>query len=395
MAGTINLALTQQFDQSGRVLSGGKLNFFAAGTSTPQSAFIDSALTLPHPNPIILDSGGRVPMFYLADGTIKIRLSDKNGVTITAADNLLVIGPSAGGGGGGGAVVDPNALMQTGDIKARYGTGTLTGYVRCNGNSIGLSSGTEAFGSTLQALFEYLWPFPNITLNTAKGATANADWLAGRLLNLPDLRGRAIAGMDDMGASAAARLTVAGLGVAGTVLGNADAAEVIALATNNIAAHTHSGTTAGEGAHTHTGTTGIESANHTHIGTTDTEAAHTHGWSGTTSTNGAHTHTQDARTVLNQGGGAATGGNPSAITGGTTASAGDHTHTVSGTTSAGSAHAHTFSTGGASGNHVHFFTSNAGTSHAHTFTTDTGAGTTGAAFSKVQPTMVLTFYMKV
>ena len=109
----------------------GPLYFFAAGTTTPQSAFQDTALTLPYPNPITLDASGRVPMFYLADGNIKIRLTDSNGVTVIAADQLLVVGPSSGGGGG--SSVDPTAIMQTGDFKARYGTGTLTGFVRANG----------------------------------------------------------------------------------------------------------------------------------------------------------------------------------------------------------------------------------------------------------------------
>ena len=104
MAGTINLAFTQQFDMDGEPLSGGLLYFFTAGTTTPQSAFQDIGLTIVHPNPIVLDACGRVPMFYLADGFIKIRLTDKNGVTIIAADQLLVIGPSSGGGGGGGAL---------------------------------------------------------------------------------------------------------------------------------------------------------------------------------------------------------------------------------------------------------------------------------------------------
>src|SRR4051812_16588159 len=89
MSGTINLALTQQFDMDGRPLSGGLLYFFVASTTTPQSAFQDTALTIVYPNPITLDASGRVPMFYLADGNIKIRLADKNGVTVIAADNLL------------------------------------------------------------------------------------------------------------------------------------------------------------------------------------------------------------------------------------------------------------------------------------------------------------------
>lgn len=393
MAGTINFAMTQQFDSQGRPLSGGLLYFFAAGTSTPQSAYVDTALTIAHPNPIVLDSSGRVPMFYLADGVIKIRLSDKNGVTIIAADQLLVIGPSGASGGGGGGV-DPDAVLATGDIKTRYGTGTLTGFVRCNGNSIGNSGGTEAFGSQCQALFEYLWQFSNITLNTGKGASANADWLANRLLNLPDLRGRTIAGMDDMGATAAARLTASGLGVAGTTVGNASSAETQALITANLAAHTHPGTTNADGAHTHTaGTTNNQSADHTHAGSTGNESSHTHGYSGTTDGQSQqHTHTQIASASVGSYAGGGSNG-PLGSGSQTGVNSVDHTHTYAGTTAGGSAHNHSVTIGIQSASHNHTFdVPSTSSAHIHNFTTgSTGSGT---AFSKVQPTMVLTFYIK-
>jgi len=236
MSGTINLALSQQFDAQGDPLSGGLLYFFTAGTTTPQTPFQDTSLTIVHPNPIVLDASGRVPMFYVADGFIKIRLTDKNGVVIIAADQLLVIGPSSGGGGGGGGSVDVTTVLATGDIKARYGTGALDGFVRCNGNTIGQtgSSAVELAGPKAQALYEYLWAFPNIVLDSAaKGASAIADFGALKRLILPDLRGRVIAGMDDMGATAINRLTTAGFGTSGIILGNVGGTETIAFAKVN------------------------------------------------------------------------------------------------------------------------------------------------------------------
>ena len=72
MAGTINLSLSQQFDEHRSPLSGGLLYLIEAGTtSTPQSGYQDSDLTLPLPNPITLDAAGRIPAFFLADGSIK------------------------------------------------------------------------------------------------------------------------------------------------------------------------------------------------------------------------------------------------------------------------------------------------------------------------------------
>src|SRR6266403_4503101 len=128
-AGTIPLSMTQQFDSLGRPLAGGKLYLVQAGTnSTPQNGYQDAALTIPLPNPITLDASGRVPAFFLADGSIKIRLTSAAGVTQLVADGVLVIGPS--GGGGGGSIVDPTSVLQTGAIMPFYGTGVRSGFVR-------------------------------------------------------------------------------------------------------------------------------------------------------------------------------------------------------------------------------------------------------------------------
>jgi microcystin-dependent protein len=64
--------------------------------------------------------------------------------------------------------------------------------------------------------------------------------------NLPDMRGRAIAGEDDMGGSSANRLTGLTDGVNGDTLGAVGGLESITLATTNLPSHTHSsGTLAG------------------------------------------------------------------------------------------------------------------------------------------------------
>lgn len=218
-AGTIPWSLSQQFDALGKPLAGCKLYIYAAGTTTPQSAYQDTALTNTWPNPLICDSAGRLPQFFLADGLVKIRITDKNGVPQAYAgqgqiDNVLVIGPSSGGGGGGGSI-DPTTILQTGDIKSRYGTGIHTGWVRLNGRTIGsaTSGATERANADAQALFEYLWSTdPNLTVSTGRGASANADWVANKTITLPDGRGRVLAALDDMGNTAAGRLTGAYFG---------------------------------------------------------------------------------------------------------------------------------------------------------------------------------------
>ena len=230
MAGSISLSLSQQFDSTGAPLDGGFLYFYAAGTTTPQSAYQDVALTIPWPNPIELDSAGRIPAFYLADGQIKIRLTDSAGVTQVSADNLLVVGASSGSGSP--PSVDATTVFDTGDLKFRYGTGSHSGWVRLNGRTIGSGSsgGTERANSDCQELFEYLWTADsNLSVSTGRGASANADWTANKTITLPDWRGRTVSALDDMGNSAAGRLTSTYFGATATTLGAAGGSEYTEL----------------------------------------------------------------------------------------------------------------------------------------------------------------------
>lgn len=58
--------------------------------------------------------------------------------------------------------------------------------------------------------------------------------------NLPDLRGRALFGKDDMGGAAANRLTSGGGGVAGATLGAVGGGETVTLTTAQMPSHAHS-----------------------------------------------------------------------------------------------------------------------------------------------------------
>jgi microcystin-dependent protein len=104
--------------------------------------------------------------------------------------------------------------------------------------------------------------------------------------NLPDLRGRAAFGKDNMGGSTASRVTNAVSGITGTTLGATGGDQ-------NLHAHTHGGATGGQSA--------------------------------------THTHAQDSNTYIGAGGGVVGPTTGSAIvTGGTTgAASNDHTHTIS------------------------------------------------------------------
>jgi hypothetical protein len=227
--GRYPFSLSQQLDTAGKPLGNCFFYTIQAGTtSTPQNAYQDSALTsLVLPNPMRCDAAGRLPQFFLADGLIKVRITDKNGVAqaypngANGIDNIQVIGPSGGGGGGGGTV-DPTTIFQTGDVKAAYSTSTITGWVRLNGRTIGSSTSgaSERSNADVQALFLYLWGTDaNLAVSGGRGANAAADWAANKTIALPDWRGRVVAGLDDMGSTAAGRLTATYFGASGTCSG--------------------------------------------------------------------------------------------------------------------------------------------------------------------------------
>ena len=178
-----------------------------------------------------------------------------------------------------------------------FWTGTAWIAERVNTEPLGAVIPMTIIGTTLPVGYE--WPNGQ---TLASASTNYPDFYAanGSSGVVLDLRGRVDAGRDDMGGSAASRLTSSGLGVAGTTVGNAGGAQTVTLTTNELPAHTHT-------------------------------------FSATTSTNGAHTHTYtgNGTTILNSGGGFA-----AVDTTRTTSSNGDHTHTVSGTTaSSGSGNA--------------------------------------------------------
>ncbi|MDC7787954.1 hypothetical protein PQJ75_24630 [Rhodoplanes sp. TEM] len=140
----------------------------------------------------------------------------------------------------------PRVDGRTGDEVTRHATGTLAGYVRKNGRSIGAagSGATERAASDCRRLYELYWADTNLTVTGGRGATAAADWAAGKVLTLPDARGRVQAGLGDMGNSDSGRLTATYLGADGTVLGAAGGLQSASLVTANLPAipHTPSGT---------------------------------------------------------------------------------------------------------------------------------------------------------
>jgi hypothetical protein len=263
MVGTIfGLGLAHQFDASGEPISGAKLYLYEAGTSTPVTAYEDFGLTtgLELPWPIVTDAAGRLPAFWLADGSYRVRLTDSDGNEIFDESSITAIGASSGAASGGGTSTE--SVLKTGDCVFSFDTSSRDGFVRLNGKSIGSSSSgaTERANSDTEALFTHIWNKVSDTYAAVaggRGASAAADWSANKRINLPDARGKALYGLDDMGATAAGVLT--GVTDAGETGGD----EETTIAEANLPSHTHGAGSLAVDSHTHdAGTYAVGS--HTH-----------------------------------------------------------------------------------------------------------------------------------
>lgn len=109
-------------------------------------------------------------------------------------------------------------LVPSGAVAPFAGTSEPTGWLFCYGQAVSRT--------TYAALFAAI----GTTYGSGDGSTT---------FNLPDLRGRVIAGQDDMGGSSANRLTGLSGGVDGDVLGAAGGSETHTLTEAQLAAHRH------------------------------------------------------------------------------------------------------------------------------------------------------------
>jgi microcystin-dependent protein len=105
-----------------------------------------------------------------------------------------------------------------GSVTAFAGSAAPSGWLLCGGQTV---SRTQFSG-----LF--------LTIGTTYGAGDGSTTFA-----LPDLRGRTIAGEDDMGGTAANRLTSGGSGINGIVLGATGGSQTHTLTTTEMPAHAH------------------------------------------------------------------------------------------------------------------------------------------------------------
>jgi microcystin-dependent protein len=258
MPNRLLLPRPQAVAADGRPLAGAKLYTYTTGTSTPKSVYTTAALNVAHANPVVADSAGRWPSMFLAADEYRIVLKDADDVTIFTDDNVTGLEAAAGSSAG---------TIPVGALMPYAGSSAPTGWLLCYGQTVSRTTYADLFA----------------VLGTTYGA---GD---GSTFGIPDLRGRAVFGKDNMGGSTAGRVTNAGSAITGTTLGAAGGNEALQQHSHSVTdpGHTHTGTTASDGAHTHDATfRGTSAANQSgglgnNIGE-ETEA---------TTSAGTHTHT--------------------------------------------------------------------------------------------------------
>lgn len=145
--------------------------------------------------------------------------------------------------------------FKTGDMKPSL-NGAEAGWVPLKDGTIGnaLSGATARASADCEALFKLIWASIDYgagMISGGRGASANADWLANKTIQLPRFAGRAVGAAGN------------GAGLTGRPLGGIDGAERHSLVISEMPSHNH-GNTSGGGVHGHVAWTS-NSGNHTHF----------------------------------------------------------------------------------------------------------------------------------
>lgn len=272
------------FDNSGKPLSFGKVFFYIPATSTPKTTWQNATQSTTNTNPVILDSAGRALIY--GDGQYRQVLQTSAGVQIwDALTNSTGTGgttPTTGDGVPVGMILPYSGLSAPANYVLSYGQAisrttystalasmTITQSATCVASSTTLAvvdSSQMGVGMPLEASCVA----PGTTIAAILGSTTiqlsapaagsgsvsavvfpwgNGD--GSTTFNVPDMRGRVLAGRDCEGGTAANRLTSTYYGVSACTIAAPGGSQSVTLSSAQMPAHTHVATVTDPG-HTHT-----------------------------------------------------------------------------------------------------------------------------------------------
>jgi microcystin-dependent protein len=174
--------------------------------------------------PAVQGTDTNTGIFFPAADAVGISTGGTEKVRVASAGQIGIGGANYGTSGqvltSGGAAAAPSWASGTpsGAIMPYAGSTSPTDWLLCSGGAVSRT--------TYAALFAII----GTTYGIGDGSTT---------FNLPDLRGRSAFGVDDMGGTAANRITSAQSGIVGTTLGATGGVESITLTTAQLPSHTH------------------------------------------------------------------------------------------------------------------------------------------------------------
>lgn len=259
----------------GKPLTSGKVYFYVPNTSTLKTTWQDANQNTANTNPVILDASGRAVIY--GSGEYRQVVRDRN-------NNLIwdAVTTSTGSGGGGGSTTGDGDLVGTikpwagltapnqylfaygqevsrATYSSLFTAITLSTSVFCtNGSPVltGLADTTQipingavevscmAPGTTVISKTSNSVTVSNNASLTTSATAVFLPWGGGNgssTFNLPDLRGRIVAGRDNMGGTAASRLTTTYFANA-SAIGATGGTESKTLLTANLPPYTPAGT---------------------------------------------------------------------------------------------------------------------------------------------------------